>query len=42
MEQALRTHIYTTVQLKFKTSIGHLKQTAGVTIPNLITVVKET
>jgi len=41
-EQALRTHVYTTVPPEFKTTIGYLKRTPGVTIPNLITVLKET
>jgi len=41
-EQALRTHVYTTAPPEFKTTIGYLKRTPDVTIPNLITVLKET
>jgi len=41
-EQALRTHVYTTTPPEFKTAIGYLKRTPDVTIPNLISVLKET
>jgi len=41
-EQALRTHVYTTARPEFNTAIGYLKRTPDVTIPNLITVLKET
>jgi hypothetical protein len=41
-DQALRTHVYTPTPPEFKTAIGYLKRTDGVTISNLITVLKET
>jgi len=41
-EQVLRTDVYTTAPPEFKTAIGYLKRTPDVTIPNLITVLKET
>ena len=41
-EQALRTHVYTTAPPEFKTAIGYLKRTTGITILNLIMVLKET
>ena len=41
-DQALRTHVYTTAPSAFKTTIAILKRTPDVTIPNLITALKDT